>query len=219
MKESRGLTVVAKEYLTVLCGYDDPDDFYKEKPDLFNETLDKYGKFIGSLSNISEFGGDSPKQTFINLLVQDGSPNKTNCKTFCDTKFKEIGLHFKEHPSYSNATFILLATKYTPNAAANSAPLDEDGEAGTTGPTLVHEQIITQSKPEPVTAPAPAKETPAAASASAPAGGDEDELKVVKTETKSKLIKRDGKKIKVTITTETYNDGSKVDSTQEEVIG
>ena len=208
MKESKGLTIVAKDYLNTLCGYDDPDDFYKEKPDLFNDTLDKYGKFIGSLSNISEFGGDSPKQTFINLLVQDGSPNKSNCKTFCDSRFKEIGLHFKEHPSYSYATFILLATKYTPNSTADSAVIDDEGTTTGSEPTLVKEQIVTQSKP-----------AAAPATASAPAGGDDEELKVVKTETKSKLIKRDGKKIKVTITTETYNDGSTVDSTQEEIIG
>ncbi|MCQ2817538.1 MAG: hypothetical protein MJ252_09770 [archaeon] len=206
LKTSAGLNAVAKDYLKQVCAVDDPDDV---PSDAFNDTLNKYGKFVGSLSNISEFGGDSPKQTFINLLVQDGSAAKNNCKSFAKDRYKEIGVHFNEHPTYSFATFVLMATKFTSNSNVPS----EEEEPVTMKPketVLLQEKVVSNS---------PGNDRPAATSSAPAAGGDDEELTVVKTETKQKMIKRDGKKIKLTTTIETYSDGSTCENTKEEVIG
>ena len=52
-----------------------------------------------------------------------------------------------------------------------------------------------------------------------PSADDDEELTVVKSESKQKLIKRDGKKVKITTPIETYNDGTTCENTTEEIIG
>lgn len=99
-----------KEYCLVLSTADDPNSVEK-----FTETIcGKHGDFIGSLSTISEFGGETPEQTFVNLLAQDGSPNKTYMQTMAKGNFKVCGIHFSEHEVYRYCTFIALATGYKP---------------------------------------------------------------------------------------------------------
>lgn len=109
MKENKTLHQVSKDYLSKLETYEDMNE---APDDLFNTTHKKYGTFEGKLSSVSEFGGNSPLQVLINLLVEDGSDSKEYIKIFMDPKLKEIGLHFQAHKEYRFCTFIVLATKF-----------------------------------------------------------------------------------------------------------
>lgn len=105
---NEALRNACKEYCGMLSKADDPNSVEK-----FGENVcGKYGDFVGSLSNLSEFGGNNPEQIITNLLAQDGSPNKTYMKALTSSKFKVIGAHFATHDVYQYCTFIALATKY-----------------------------------------------------------------------------------------------------------
>ena len=110
LEYSDALGDACKEYVGMLAQADDPNSVEK-----FTENVcGKHGDFVGSLSTLAEFGGETPEQTFVNLLAQDGSPNKNYINTLCDKKFKVIGLHFAEHTVYRYCTFIALAVGYKP---------------------------------------------------------------------------------------------------------
>lgn len=193
LKANKGLNAVARDYLAEITKEADPDDVDSSK---FNEILNKYGDFLGSLSNISEFGGESPKQCIINLLVQDGS-DKTNVETFTSDKFKEIGLCFDKHKSFRFCTFILMATKFKINEANVKEEPEEE-----TKPETVESKLRAKKKED---APAPAEDD-----------DDDDEMEegVKSVKKSSKIVEKKGKKYKETTIIKTMMDGT----TEKEVV-
>lgn len=108
VKPNPWLNAITKEYLAEIVKADDHD----VEANKFDEILDKYGKYEGNLYTISEYGGDSPKQVLMNLLVQDGAEKKTNVINMTKTNFREIGVSFGAHKTYGYCTFILMVTKF-----------------------------------------------------------------------------------------------------------
>lgn len=106
-RRNKELDDSAREYLDLLCDISDPT-----KIDSIEKILEKHGKYIGKLNTIYEFGADSQKQAFLNLIAQDKSEEKTYCKAFNSTEYKEIGAAFGTHPKFNHCTVIIMVTKF-----------------------------------------------------------------------------------------------------------
>lgn len=136
-----GLNAAAKEYLAEIKKVEDPEDVPGEK---FDEIIDKHGSFSGAFSNISEYGGETPKQALINLLVQDGSDEKSNAISFTSDKYKEIGFHCATHNTFRFCTLIFLVTKFKINDKIEQDDKEEgevSGKAGKSVTTTTTEKV------------------------------------------------------------------------------
>ena len=111
---SKGLSKISEE---IVCkAQEDADTVESIKVD---KLIEKIGSVKGSLSRLIEFGGLTPEQVVINLVVCDGDPSRGQRKSLLNPYVKLIGLANGKHELYGHCTSIITATEFKNNVDSN----------------------------------------------------------------------------------------------------
>ena len=81
-----------------------------------NQIINKYGSFEGEFSRLMEFGGETPEQVVINLVVSDGDRSRSQRNQLLDKTFKVVGLVSADHEEFRKCTIITLTHKFNYDA-------------------------------------------------------------------------------------------------------
>lgn len=196
---NKSLNGIAKEYLEEIKKAGDND----VAESVFDNILKKYGKYKGRLYSISEFGGDSPKQVLINLLIQDGKDEKTNCKNITNKDFHEIGLSFSEHPEYLFCTYIIMVNSFVAAEGTQAEPEETP-------------KLRAAKKPEEPVEEKVEKKVEKKENLNVEEADDDFDENVKSCKTTEKIVVKKGKKYKVTTTVKIMLDGTKETNTETE---
>lgn len=142
---SRGLTRIANDFLS---GVQSVDPSQIGTIDM-NAIIDKYGSFQGNFSRAMEFGGSTPEQVVINLLVSDGDKSRSQRDALLNPILKRVGVSQGKHDIYRTVTIIVSCTKFENNVDSDDTENYDGTDLPPAGPKTV-------PQPEPVR-PAPAQ--------------------------------------------------------------
>lgn len=121
LEASKGLCKIAQELMKQI---------QKRDPSELN-TIDmegiigKYGKYRGEFSRSVDFGGETPEQVLVNLIVGDGDSSRAQRQSLLCTDFKKVGVANGIHPTYGRCSVIV-----TCNAFENSRDKDDTENFG-----------------------------------------------------------------------------------------
>ena len=76
------------------------------------QIIAEYGKFEGDYGQSIDFGSQTPELVVMNLIVDDGDPQRRNRLMLFNDKFTKIGCASCRHPSFRTCTVLLFATKF-----------------------------------------------------------------------------------------------------------
>ena len=76
------------------------------------QIIEEYGKFEGDYGQSIDFGSQTPELVVMNLIVDDGDPQRRNRLMLFNDKFTKIGCASCRHPSFRTCTVLLFATKF-----------------------------------------------------------------------------------------------------------
>ena len=107
LRPSKGLCRIAEEFVQAV--QNDSNDL--ESKDM-EEIINKYGSFGGSFSRAMDFGGETPEQAVINLIVSDGDKSRGQRESLLSTEIKIIGVANGEHKAYRHCTAIVTCTEF-----------------------------------------------------------------------------------------------------------
>ena len=108
LKPSKGLCRIAQDFISAV---QKPDSNDLENIDM-EEIINKYGSFSGSFSRAMDFGGETPEQAVINLIVSDGDKSRGQRESLLSTEIKKIGVANGEHDTYRHCTAIVTCTEF-----------------------------------------------------------------------------------------------------------
>ena len=118
LKPSKGLCRIAEEFISAV---QKPDSNDLENIDM-EEIINKYGSFSGSFSRAMDFGGETPEQAVINLIVSDGDKNRSQRESLLSTDINRIGVANGDHSTYRHCTAIVTCSEFE-----NSVDKDDNG--------------------------------------------------------------------------------------------
>ena len=110
LKPSKGLCRIAEDFVQAVQK-DSNDLESKDMEDIIN----KYGAFTGSFSRAMDFGGETPEQAVINLIVSDGDKSRGQRESLLSTEIQRIGVANGSHPTYRHCTAIVTCTDFENN--------------------------------------------------------------------------------------------------------
>lgn len=143
---SRGLTRIANDFLS---GVQSVDPSQIGTIDM-NAIIDKYGSFQGNFSRAMEFGGSTPEQVVINLLVSDGDKSRSQRDALLNPILKRVGVAQGKHDIYRTVTIIVSCTVFQNNVDSDDTENYDGTDLPPAGPKVVRQ-------PEPVQQPIPAQ--------------------------------------------------------------
>ena len=143
---SRGLTRIANDFLS---GVQSVDPSQIGTIDM-NAIIDKYGSFQGNFSRAMEFGGSTPEQVVINLLVSDGDKSRSQRDALLNPILKRVGVAQGKHDIYRTVTIIVSCTVFQNNVDSDDTENYDGTDLPPVGPKVV-------PQPEPVQQPIPAQ--------------------------------------------------------------
>lgn len=143
---SRGLTRIANDFLS---GVQSVDPSQIGTIDM-NAIIDKYGSFQGNFSRAMEFGGSTPEQVVINLLVSDGDKSRSQRDALLNPILKRVGVSQGKHDIYRTVTIIVSCTVFQNNLDSDDTENYDGTELPPAGPKVVQQ-------PQPVQQPIPAQ--------------------------------------------------------------
>ena len=110
---SKGLTKISEDLFNVAqrCDPGAIDSHIN-----LSNTIKKYGSFEGNFGRLMEFGGETPEQIVIDLIVSDGDRSRSQRDQLMDNDFKFVGLVSGDHPDFTKATMITLTYKFNYDA-------------------------------------------------------------------------------------------------------
>ena len=76
------------------------------------KLIKKIGSLKGSLSRIFEFGGETPEQVVVNLVVSDGDPSRGQRESLLNPEVKKIGIAHGKHDDYGFVTVLVATTEF-----------------------------------------------------------------------------------------------------------
>ncbi len=74
--------------------------------------IDKYGTYYGDFINATDYGGQTPEQSIINLIVSDGDFNRVQREQLLSTSYKLIGGSTGTHPIFKFCTCIFMCSEF-----------------------------------------------------------------------------------------------------------
>ena len=77
------------------------------------DRIERYGKWDISIAENISYGGMSPRQILIFLLIDDGVRNRGHRKTLLNPDFKTVGVSFGSHPVYETMCVMDFAGSFT----------------------------------------------------------------------------------------------------------
>ena len=104
---SKGLTGIADELMKVVL-----KDYNKIGSVDMTALKNKYGTASGYFNRIVQYGGTTPEQIVIHLLVCDGDKNRRQREAIFNKNVKRIGVASADHESFSRATIIILVNSF-----------------------------------------------------------------------------------------------------------
>ena len=107
LKPSKGLCRIAEEFISTV----QKDSNGLESKDM-EEIINQYGSFSGSFSRAMDFGGESPEQAVINLIVSDGDKSRGQRESLLSTEIKRIGVANGIHKTYRHCTAIVTCSEF-----------------------------------------------------------------------------------------------------------
>jgi hypothetical protein len=125
LKPSKGLCRIAEEFIAAV---QKPDSNELENKDM-EEIINKYGTFSGSFSRAMDFGGETPEQAVINLIVSDGDKTRGQRESLLSTEIKRVGVANGHHDMYRHCTAIVTCTEFE-----NTFDNDDNGLLEEEGP-------------------------------------------------------------------------------------
>ena len=123
LEPSKGLGRVAKDFISETQKIS-PDELSTIDLD---KIIEKYGSFTGNICRSIDFGGETPEQVLVNLIVSDGDPNREQRETLLSKDLKKVGIGFGQHEEFKYVTVIISCTKFV-----NSKDSDDYGYIGLT---------------------------------------------------------------------------------------
>ena len=110
LRPSKGLCRIAEDFIEAV--QKDTNDL--ESKDM-EEIISKYGSFGGSFSRAMDFGGETPEQAIINLIVSDGDKSRGQRESLLSTEIKRVGVANGTHPTYRHCTAIVTCSEFENN--------------------------------------------------------------------------------------------------------
>ena len=159
---SRGLTRIANDFLS---GVQSVDPSQIATIDM-NAIIDKYGSFQGNFSRAMEFGGSTPEQVVINLLVSDGDKTRSQRDALLNPILKRIGVSQGKHDIYRTVTIIVSCTVFQNSVDSDDTENYDGTELPPAGPKVERQpepsyQPQPSYQPEPSYQPQPSYQPPA----------------------------------------------------------
>ena len=74
--------------------------------------IDKYGTYYGDLIHAADYGGQSPEEALIFLIVSDGDYNRRQRESLLSSSYKLIGGATGKHPMFQNCTVIFTCSEF-----------------------------------------------------------------------------------------------------------
>ena len=108
LTSSKGLTRIAEELLENIQRAD-PDNL--DSIDM-NQIVAKFGDYSGSFGRIMEFGGASPQQIVINIVVCDGDKSRSQRENILNKEFKVAGVAMGDHKLFRKCTTVIGCTAF-----------------------------------------------------------------------------------------------------------
>ena len=103
LTSSKGLTRIAEELLENIQR---TDADHLDSIDM-NQIVAKYGDYTGAFGRIMEFGGATPQQIVINIVVCDGDKTRAQRDNIMNKEYKVAGVAIGDHNVYRKcATFV-----------------------------------------------------------------------------------------------------------------
>ena len=148
---SRGLTRIANDFLS---GVQSVDPSQIATIDM-NAIIDKYGSFQGNFSRAMEFGGSTPEQVVINLLVSDGDKTRSQRDALLNPILKRIGVSQGKHDIYRTVTIIVSCTVFQNSVDSDDTENYDGTDLPPAGPKVERqpEQVPVYRPPEQTRAP------------------------------------------------------------------
>lgn len=184
------LTSIAADCLKEIQGFEKPDDVNSMNIDNY---ISKYGQVIGVYSQAVDFGSGTAELAAINLLCDDGDPNRGNRTNLLNGKFRFVGIAHGEQKAFHHATVLVYVRHFIKqgedvgqlsddNYEKPGAKSDSKGKSG--------QEPKEEKKSQP-------KEDPAISSQAPPDDDFDLPEGVVKIERQEKEVVEGGKKKKV----------------------
>ena len=111
LEPSKGLHRVAKDFVAVVQKKS-PDEL--DSIDL-DKLIEKYGNYTGDLRRALDFGGETPEQVLVNLIISDGDPSREQRESLLHPNLTKVGVAFGKHDELSFVTTIISCTKFVNN--------------------------------------------------------------------------------------------------------
>jgi hypothetical protein len=186
LNPSRGLCRAALDLLYE--AKKDPDNVGSIRVE---KLINKYGVIKGSLSRLIDFGGETPEEVVVNLIVSDGDPSKGQRYSMYNKDVKKIGVANSEDQNFGHITIIITATEFE-----NKYDESDYGVLLTEGGVYVPQESGEDLRDD-----------------------DEYEEGVVKVDKQESIINENGKKKKITKIIKTMEDGrKKIETIKEDLV-
>ena len=108
MTPSKGLCNIAEDFLATVQKQD-PNNLPNINMD---DIINRHGSFTGNFSRSMEFGGATPEQVIVNLVVSDGDKSRAQRDALLNDNLKQCGIATGPHDTYRTATIIVGCTKF-----------------------------------------------------------------------------------------------------------
>lgn len=221
LKPSKGLCRIAEDFISAV---QKPDSGDLESKDM-EEIINKYGSFSGSFSRAMDFGGETPEQAVINLIVSDGDKSRGQRESLLSTEIKRIGVANGVHETYRHCTAIVTCTEFENTYDADDNGLLEESLSKKNTMKKEDEQQVESTQLENKQEPLKNKENEKKIYIKQPKKQQQNEQKeeelpygVVSMDKTEKIVTENGAKKKITRIVKVMADGSKQVETMKEVI-
>ena len=113
MIPSKGLFYIASDFLAMVQKETDPNNLKDVDMD---SIISRHGSFVGNFSRSMEFGGATPEQVIINLVVGDGDSSRGQREALLNGDLKKVGVASGKHDTYRTASIIVGCTQFNNNS-------------------------------------------------------------------------------------------------------
>lgn len=108
LEPSRGLCGIAEDLLKQIQDLDPSDVINVD----MEKIIGNHGYFNGNFSRAIDYGGETPEQVLINLIVCDGDSSRGQRGSLLSTDFKRIGIANGYHSMYKRCCVVVYCTEF-----------------------------------------------------------------------------------------------------------